>query len=59
MVRISALLLLTMFYRHLKPVIENGFLYVAQPPLFKVSQGKKIEYVYFEEKKDEVIKKFR
>jgi DNA gyrase subunit B len=51
-------LLLTLFYRYLRPIIENGFLYVAQPPLFKISQGKKIEYVYNEEKKDEAVKKF-
>jgi len=51
-------LLLTMFYRYLRPVIEKGFLYVAQPPLYKLSQGKKIEYVYHEEKKDEALKKF-
>ena len=51
-------LLLTMFYRYLRPVIDNGFLFVAQPPLFKLQQGKKIEYVYTEEQKDELIKKF-
>ncbi len=51
-------LLLTMFYRYLRPVIENGYLYVAQPPLFKLNQGKKVEYVYNEEKKDEALKKF-
>jgi DNA gyrase subunit B len=51
-------LLLTMFYRYLRPVIEHGFLYVAQPPLYKVSQGKKVEYVYAEDQKDEVVKKF-
>jgi DNA gyrase subunit B len=51
-------LLLTMFFRYLRPVIEGGFLYVAQPPLFKMSQGKKVEYVYNEEQKDEAMKSF-
>ena len=51
-------LLLTMFYRYLKPVIEGGFVYVAQPPLYKMNQGKKIEYVYSEEQKDEALKNF-
>jgi len=41
-------LLLTFFYRYMKPLIENGYIYIAQPPLFKVTQGKKIEYIYNE-----------
>jgi len=41
-------LLLTFFYRYMKPLIEHGYVYIAQPPLFKVSQGKKIEYLYNE-----------
>jgi DNA gyrase subunit B len=48
-------LLLTLFYRYLRPVIENGFLYVAQPPLYKLSFGKKSEYAYTEEQKDQII----
>lgn len=51
-------LLLTMFYRYLKPVIEGGHLYVAQPPLYKLAQGKKIEYVYKEEDKSKALKSF-
>ena len=42
-------LLLTFFYRYMKPLVENGYIYIAQPPLFKVTQGKKIEYLYNEE----------
>jgi len=41
-------LLLTFIYRYLKPLIENGYIYIAQPPLYKVQQGKKIEYAYVE-----------
>jgi len=51
-------LLLTMFYRYLKPVIEGGFLYVAQPPLYKFQQGKKIVYAYTEEEKEKALKSF-
>lgn len=49
-------LLLTFFYRYLKPIIEGGFVYIAQPPLFKIAKGNKISYVYKEEQKDEVMK---
>jgi DNA gyrase subunit B len=51
-------LLLTMFYRYLRPAVEGGHIYVAQPPLYKLSSGKKVEYVYLEEKKDESLKMF-
>lgn len=51
-------LLLTMFYRYIRPVIDNGYLFVAQPPLYKLSQGKKVEYVYSEEQKDQALKNF-
>ncbi len=51
-------LLMTMFYRYLRPVIEGGHLYIAQPPLYKLSAGKKAEYVYVEEKKEEALKHF-
>jgi len=50
-------LLLTLFYRYLKPLIENGYVYVAQPPLYKIQTGKNIEYVYTEQEKDKAIKK--
>ncbi|MBN1263253.1 MAG: DNA gyrase subunit B [Candidatus Pacebacteria bacterium] len=44
-------LLLTFFYRHLLPVVENGHLYIALPPLYKIQAGKATSYVYTEEEK--------
>lgn len=51
-------LLLTFFYRYLKPIITGGYLYVAQPPLYKIKAGKKSEYVYNEEEKEKIIAEF-
>lgn len=42
-------LLLTFFFRFMRPVIENGYIYIAQPPLFKLAKGKDIRYAYTEE----------
>ena len=49
-------LLLTFFYRYLPQLIDNGYLYIAQPPLYKIQSGRTIEYAYTEEGKDLVIK---
>ena len=42
-------LLLTFLFRFLKPLVEGGFIYIAQPPLYKISAGKRFNYVYDEE----------
>lgn len=48
-------LILTFFFRHMPDVIRKGHLYAAQPPLFKVQQGKQIHYVYSDEEKDKLV----
>ena len=48
-------LLLTFFFRHMRPLIENGHIYCAMPPLYKVSKGKQIKYAYSDEEKDMYI----
>jgi len=50
-------LLLTLFYRYFKEVIEGGFLYIAQPPLFKIKKGKEVFYAYTEEEKNKIVGK--
>ena len=49
-------LLLTFFFRYAKPLIENGYVYFARPPLFKVTQGKTSEYLYDEHALDKMLK---
>jgi DNA gyrase subunit B len=51
-------LLLTFFYRYFKSLIEAGYLYVAQPPLYKIQSGKEIKYVFSEKEKNEILKKY-
>ena len=50
-------LLLTFFYRHMPQVIDNGFLFIAQPPLFRVSTGKVTHYAQSEAERDAIVKK--
>ncbi len=50
-------LILTLFYRYLRPLIENGHVYIAQPPLYKIQAGKEIYYAYSDTEKDEILKK--
>lgn len=49
-------LILTLFYRHFRPVIDGGFLYIALPPLYKISYNKKVHYAYTDEGRDEIFK---
>ncbi|HLS67232.1 MAG TPA: DNA topoisomerase (ATP-hydrolyzing) subunit B [Pseudogracilibacillus sp.] len=48
-------LLLTFFYRYMKPLIEHGYVYIAQPPLYQVKQGRKSHYVYNEARLTELL----
>ena len=51
-------LLLTFFFRFMRPLIANGNIYIAQPPLFKVSKGKKFKYAFDEAERDRYIAEF-
>ena len=51
-------LLLTFFYRHMPKVVEAGYLYIAQPPLYRVSTGKVTKYAQTEKDRDQIIKDF-
>lgn len=52
-------LLLTFFYRYMRQILDAGYIYIAQPPLYKVQQGKKISYAYNDRQLDEIMKELR
>ena len=49
-------LLLTFFYRYMQPLIEGGHVYIATPPLYKITQGSKIEYAWDDDSRDKILK---
>ncbi|WEG12778.1 DNA topoisomerase (ATP-hydrolyzing) subunit B [Pullulanibacillus sp. KACC 23026] len=49
-------LLLTFFYRYMRPILEQGYVYIAQPPLYKIQQGKHVEYAYNDRQLEEQLK---
>ncbi|HHV64009.1 MAG TPA: DNA topoisomerase (ATP-hydrolyzing) subunit B [Peptococcaceae bacterium] len=51
------ILLLTFFYRYMRPLIENRFVYIAQPPLFKIKKGKDIKYAYSDQELNAILDK--
>lgn len=48
-------LILTLFYRYFKQLIEDGYIYIAQPPLYKITAGKNSQYAYSEKERDDVL----
>ena len=48
-------LLLTLFFRYFRPIIERGYLYIAQPPLYQIQQGKNIQYAFSDSERDKIM----
>jgi DNA gyrase subunit B len=49
-------LILTLFYRYFKPIIEKGYLYIAQPPLYRVAKGRSVQYAYNDEQLESLVR---
>ncbi len=52
-------LLLTFFYRYMHPLIENGHIFIATPPLYKISAGSNVEYAWDDETRDQILKRLK
>ncbi|MCP9291282.1 MULTISPECIES: DNA topoisomerase (ATP-hydrolyzing) subunit B [Gracilimonas] len=52
-------LLLTFFYRYMRPLIENGFIYIATPPLYRITTSKDLEYAWDDETRDKLVKELK
>jgi DNA gyrase subunit B len=51
-------LLLTLFYRYFREIIERGYLYIAQPPLYRIQKGREFKYAYSDSEKEKLISEF-
>lgn len=51
-------LILTLFYRHFRAILDGGFIYIAQPPLYKITKGKSVAYAYSDPEKERILKEF-
>jgi DNA gyrase subunit B len=52
-------LLLTFFYRYYESLVRGGYIYIAQPPLYRLQKGKDVRYAYTEEEKDRVVEEMK